>query len=240
MNVQGGSRIFRTCAGILATVGFLAAALPQAVAGLTGLVTLDGGAPVSLGSASGASPLFFFNTGLGGVVLLGGASSNSPGTVLSATLFDATIQLSNNSAAPHILHFVFEDNGYTSPTGLVNATSQSLASSTTGGASMDAFESIVAGTSIVTSGLPFAVVPGSPYSSSTLTASPIAIPVGTFDMSQDFTITLLAGENMNFSNSLGTTPYVNLGPVPEPGTLTYGAALLSIGASRLLRRKRIR
>lgn len=232
--------MFRTCAGILTAAGIFTAALPKAEAVLTGFITLDGGTPVSLGSQIGVNPSFSFFNNLGGVSLFGGVASNAPGTASNATLFDAAVFIANNTAAQHSLHFIFQEDAFFSPTGLVLATSNGSAASTTGGVSMDAFSSIVAGTPIVTGGLPFAITPGFPYSNSTCSASPISIPAGAFAISQDFTMTLLAGASVNFSNSLGVTPFPVFAPVPEPGTVIYGVALISIGLSQLIRRRRIR
>lgn len=232
--------MFRTCAGILTAAGFFTAALPEAEAGLTGFISLDGGTPVSLGSQIGVNPSFSFFNNLGGVSLFGGAASNAPGAASNATLFDAAVFIANNTAAQHTLHFIFQEDDFSSPTGLVLATSIGSAASTTGGVTMDAFSSIVAGTPIITGGLPVAITPGFPYSNSTSSASPIAIPAGAFAMSQDFTMTLLANASVNFSNSLAATPFPAVGPVPEPGTIIYGVAMVSIGLSQLIRRRRIR
>jgi len=214
--------------GIIAFAVFLAGAA-IGYAGLMGVVSVDGGAANSLGSATGSSPTFSFFTTLDGVQFLGGATSNDPGTPSLASLFDASVEIVNNSAFTRTLNFSFTDDTFIAPAGLVSASSHASGTSLTGGVSLDSFMSLVNGNPINHPGLPIALSSNVSYSD--LETETLSIASTPFTIGQDYTFTVAAGDSLNFANTLGLVPAVILGPVPEPGTIVIGLLCLGVGAA---------
>ncbi len=195
-------------------------------AALVAVVSVDGGSFATLGSASGPFPAFNFLSTVSGISLQGGAFSNEPGTASFASLFDASVQVTNTTGAAHGVRLVVTDDAITSPVGLVSVTSHASGSSPFGGVSLNAFTSYVNGTPIIHSGLPLALLSNVSYSDNqSILASISSDP---YSISQDFSFTLQAGDTFDFSNSIGVSEYI--APAPEPATGAFGMLLLMVGA----------
>jgi len=243
--------ITKSIAGLIAVVGILAGA-SKAEASLTG--TLNGVnlfAPVVGTNPESATYNFTGPTGFNGTgIQLAGGSVSSVIAGGQAQLFDVTLTLTNTTASTQTLTFHFDESSTTltnaSP-GLVLATSAASGTNPTPlvPATLTAFKSTVNGTSITNVGAGFdpgGVAGPLTYTLSNSVSKNVLVPVGAFDISQDFTIQMAAGASFNISNSLSVpTPSPVVTAVPEPGSLLTGASLLGlIGGSQLLRRKRNR
>lgn len=220
--------------GIVAIAGILASA-SDGHAALMAVASIDGGAFTTLGSALGPSPEFFFSSLISGIRLQGGASSDEPGTTSGASLFDASIRISNTSAVTHSLRMVFTDDAFTAPVGSVSVISHASGVSSFGGVSLNSFTSYVNATAINHPGLPLALSSTVSYSNDqTLLMS---IPSAPYVVSQDFTFTMQGNTSLNFSNDLAVSPF-NVTPVPEPATVLYGTLLVLVATGHGISRRR--
>ena len=221
---------------LLAATALLGFSVPYAAnAGLIAEYSANGGGSFSNicsaaqgGSCSATNP---FTTSNGLVFTIYGATSNSPGTPINSDVLQATVQLTNPTAADESIILRVGDIGFTAPAGSVVLANNISGTVVTGGAT-NLFSSIACadpgdGQSNCAGAFqtPLAVanitLPGSGASSNTL---PIAALLGPYSLTEVINLTLAPGANINFSASADVTP------AGEPaGLAVLGFGLVGLG-----------
>jgi hypothetical protein len=191
----------------------------------SGSPTAGGGAGISSTAFSGQFGDFLYSSALAG--------ESQGGSPLTAEAVSTSLNIQNTTGATHTLTITIQDTGFTSPTAPppVSLTS-SFSGTTNNGLGSATFQS-----SVVTLGAnspgPQVVNPLGLSFNNTAFGTVTSTGVAPYSIFQTLTITLTAGEKINFT---GRTDLV---ATPEPATLAMAAAALPVlGIGMFLRRRR--
>jgi hypothetical protein len=205
--------------------------------------SIDGGATFTTLATSTTSSDFISasNFTLGNFTITASAQSNSPGGFGLSKLLSNTLSISNNGTGTQSILLVYGAQGFTHPVGLVGMNSHIGGSVVTDSAANTlAFQSYVdTGNGLGHSGIPGTFTTGSQVVSATTGSfqsdahTSIVGLTGPYSISQQITLTLGAGSELN------TADNTTLTPEPSSFVLLAGSFLGIGGAGRWFRRKRL-